>query len=75
MLITYEWIIGIGLMFSLAFIMNYISRNDFEGFIVFLVIFNAFVVWTGFLPLWTLILCIIILSILIISEIYKKRLS
>ena len=75
MLITYEWIIGIALMFSLAFIMNYISRNDFAGFIVFLTIFNAFIVWTGFLSLWTLILCIIILSILIVSEIYKKRLN
>lgn len=70
--ITYQWIFGISLMFGLALVLNYYTFENPKGFFVFLTLFNAFVVWSGFLPYWTLILNIIILTFIMYSEINKK---
>jgi hypothetical protein len=66
--IGYEWLIGLGLMFGLAFVMNLITFNKTNSFFVWLLIFNAMMVWGGLLELWTLVLCIIILSVVIFYE-------
>jgi hypothetical protein len=66
--IGYEWLIGLGLMFGLAFVMNLITFNKTNSFFVWLLIFNAMMVWGGLLELWTLVLCIIILSVIIFYE-------
>lgn len=68
----YEWMIAIGLMFGLAFVMTLITFENIITFFVWLVIFNAFVVWGGMLPLWTLILTLIILTTIIYFELNKK---
>jgi hypothetical protein len=64
----YEWLIGLGLMFGLAFVMNLVTFNKTNSFFVWLLIFNALMVWGGLLELWTLVLCIIILSVIIFYE-------
>lgn len=66
--IGYEWLIGLGLMFGLAFVMNLVTFNKTNSFFVWLLIFNALMVWGGLLELWTLVLCIIILSVIIFYE-------
>lgn len=67
-----EWIIGLGIMFGLAFVMNYLTYNDLPTFLIFLAIFNAFMVWCEFLPAWTLIVNLIILTMLIYVQVSEK---
>ena len=70
---SYEWIIGISLMFGLALVLNHYTFEDMKGFFVFLTLFNAFVVWGDLLPYWTLILNIIILTFVMYFEVNSKR--
>lgn len=60
-------------MFGLAFVLNLITFNKTNSFFVWLVIFNAIMVWGGLLELWTLVLCIIILSVIIYYEINNNK--
>ena len=69
---SYDWIIGIGLTFGLALVLNKITFESLEGFFVFLTFFNAFVVYGGLLPLWSLILNIVILSIVMYNHLSNK---
>lgn len=64
-----EWMIGIGLMFGLSFIFMYLTKKTISSFLVWLVIFNGFMVWGGLLDLWTLVLTLIIMVIVIYFEI------
>jgi len=68
----YDWLIGIGIMFGLALVMNLITFNKTTSFFVWLTIFNAFVVWGGLLDMWTLVLCVIVLTIVIYMEVQRK---
>ena len=70
---SYDWIIGIGLMFGLALVLDKLTFESLEGFFVFLTFFNAFVVYGGLLPLWTLVLNIVILSIVMYNKMSNKR--
>lgn len=54
-----ETIIGIGLSFSLAFIFTAITKKDIHSFLCFLLFFMSFIVWSGLLPIWVLILNVI----------------
>lgn len=67
-----EWILGLGLMFGLAFFLNCLTYNEMDSFLIFLTIFDAFMVWCQLLPLWTLIVCLIITTIIIYLEIKSK---
>jgi len=69
----YEWLIGIGLMFGLAFGMSLLTYQTIETFFAFLTIFNSFVVWAELLPLWTLIVNILILTFMMYLSITKRR--
>ncbi len=69
---SYDWIIGLGLMFGLALVFNSLIFENLEGFIIFLTLFCAFVVYADLLPLWVLVFNIIILTITIYYEINKK---
>ena len=64
----YEWMVGLGLMFGLAFVMNLITFNKNNSFFVWLLIFNAIMVWGGLLDLWTRVFCLIILTSIIYFE-------
>ena len=66
------WIIGLALMFGLAFVMNYVIDGNIKMFFVFLTLFNSFIVWANLLPLWTLITNIIFLTFIIYIELSTK---
>jgi len=68
-MITIDWILGISIMFGLALVMNFYISGSIKEFFIFLTFFNAFVVWSGLLPFWTLILNIIILCFIVYTEI------
>ena len=69
----FEWILGVGIIFGLAFMFTLIIEQDLRVFVAFLTFFDTFIVWVGLLPLWTLIILIIILTVLIYVDFQKKR--
>lgn len=60
-------------MFGLAMSLNYLTFKDTKAFFIFLTLFNAIVVYGNLLPLWSLVLNFIIMTIIIYYEINKKR--
>lgn len=66
-----EWLIGLSLMFTLAIFMTISSRKSTESFFIWLTIFSGFIVWSGLLDLWILVLLIIVLVLLLFSNIRK----
>lgn len=68
-IVGYEWIIGLGLAIGLAFTLDYLTFKDIKGFFIFLTIFVGFMVWAGMLELWSLVMCIILLTVIIITEV------
>lgn len=68
-----EWILGVALMFGLAMVMNFYIDGSLKEFFVFLTLFNAFVVWAGLLPFWTLVLNIIVLCFIVYIELSNKN--
>lgn len=71
-IIGMEWILGVGIMFGLAFVFNALTFNEVDSFFAWLTIFCGFVVWGGLLPLWTLILCIIVLTTVLFFNMKDK---
>jgi len=69
----FEWMLGIGIMFGLAFVMTVLTFSNMSCFFVWLTIFCAFVVWGGLLDLWVLILSIIITTVVIYFEIQTNK--
>ncbi len=67
-----DWLLGLSLMFALAMLMTVSSRKTAESFFVWLTIFSGFVVWTGLLDLWILVLLIIVLVVILFSNIRKR---
>lgn len=61
----YEWIIGLGLSFSLAFLVNYFIGKRFSTFFVFLLMFTGFSVLGGLLETWVLILMMIVSTVIV----------
>ncbi len=59
-------------MFALALLMTIASKKTTESFFIWLTIFAGFVVWSGLIDLWILILLIIMLVILIFSSLWKR---
>jgi len=68
-----DWIMAIAIMFGLALMMTYLTYKDTETFFIWLTIFSGFTVWSGLLPLWVLVLCLITLILIIANTTYKKR--
>ena len=63
-----EWILGIGIMFGLAFVLTVMSKKSSVAFAVWLLFFNIFVVLGGLLPIWTLYLCLILMVITVFLD-------
>jgi hypothetical protein len=74
-IVGFEWIIGLGLMFGLAFVFNYLTFNKLASFFVYLTIFNCFVVWADLLDLWTLGLNIAVLIVIIYFQMKSQTRS
>ena len=71
--LTENLMIGLGIMFGLALVMTYLTYKDTESFFVWLTVFSGFVVWSGLVDLWILVINIIILSLIMLNNIYKRR--
>jgi len=67
-IVGFEWVIGLGLAFGLAFTLDYLTFKDIKGFFIFLTIFVGFMVWANMLELWSLVMCLIVLTVLMIFE-------
>lgn len=61
-MVGFEWVLGLGIMFGFALVMTVLTIATVSSFFAWLTIFDAFVVWADLLPLWTLVLCIIVLT-------------
>ena len=70
-----EWILGIGIMFGLAFFLTFITNKNMVSFVAWLAVFCGVVVWAGLLELWTLILCIVFLVVVMFIEFSSGGLS
>jgi len=68
-----EWILGMSILFAMTILLTYMTYKDLETFFIWLTIFAGFVVWSGMLPLWVLILCLIVLGLIIVNTIYRKK--
>jgi len=64
----FEWLLGLGIMFALAMIMNIMTFKNLISFFIFLNIFNSFMVWANMLPLWSLVLNLIVLTLIIFFQ-------
>ena len=69
----FEWVLGLGIMFGLALVMNYLTYKDNSAFFIYLTIFCSFMVWGGLLPLWVLVVCIMILTIILYMQLKSQR--
>jgi len=67
-----DWIIGLSLMFGLALLLTSFSNRNVETFFIFLNISAGFIVWSGLLDLWILVLTFIVLIFIIGNNIFKK---
>lgn len=71
----FEWLLGLGIMFGLAMIMNLMTFKNLISFFIFLNIFNAFMVWANMLPLWSLILNLIVLTLIVFFQFKSQGVS
>ena len=65
---TIDFMLGLSIMFGLSLFMTYLTSKDTETFFIFLTIFAGFVVWGGLIDLWVLVLCLIVLTLIMISK-------
>lgn len=68
-----DWMIGLSLMFGLALLLTSLSNKNVETFFIWLNISAGFIVWSGLLELWILVLTTIVLVFIIANSTYKKR--
>lgn len=66
-------IIGLAITFGLALALTYLTYKDMETFFCWLTIFCGFSVWSALLPLWSLILCLIVLIFIVGNNVQKNR--
>lgn len=68
-----NFIISFGILVGLALILNFLSVNNTKGFVVFLAFISGFLVYSGILDLWVLILTIIISLVIVVNEFSPKN--
>lgn len=71
----FEWVLGLALMFGIAFILTLITYKSLMSFVVWLTMTCAFVVYGGLLDLWVLIMCLIILTIVVFMQMRSQAVS
>lgn len=62
-------------MFGIALLLTSMTYENVESFFIFLNISAGFIVWSGLLELWILVLTTIVLSFIIGNNVYKKRIG
>jgi len=64
----YDWIIGLGLIFGLAFMITILLDGNGKVFFIFLTVLSAIMVYAAMLDLWVFIVSFIITLVFIISD-------
>ena len=67
-----DWMLGIGIMFGLAYVLYSLTSDNIKVFFIWLAIINGFVVLGGLSPLWTLVLNMLILCVVVYMEIKER---
>lgn len=68
-----EWIFGLGLMFGLAFLMNWYLKGNIRSFMILLLFFSGFMVSAELFDAWVMILIMILDVVIIGMEIKENR--
>ena len=68
-----EWILGLGIVFGLAFVFTMLTQQDAMGFLIFVTIFVCFAVWSGLLEVWTLVISLIAVVGVVYMELQNRR--
>lgn len=67
-----EWILGLGVVFGLAFVFTLILEQGFEVFLIFVAMFITFAIWAELLPVWTLIIVLVGITGVVYLTVSKK---
>lgn len=62
-------------MFGIALLLTSLSNRNVESFFIWLNISAGFIVWSGLLELWILVMTTIVLVSIIANNMYKKRIG
>ena len=68
-----EWILGFGIVIALAFIFTVLTKQDAQGFLIFITMFVCFAVWSELLDVWTLIISLMTVVGVVYMEVKKRR--
>ena len=68
-----EWILGLGIVFGLAFVFTILTKQDIKGFLIFITMFICFAVWSELLEVWTLVICLITVVGIVYMELQNRR--
>jgi len=60
-------------MFGLALLLTAITYKKVETFFIFLNISAGFIVWSGLIDLWILVLTTIVLTFVIANNVFRSR--
>lgn len=66
----YSWLIAVGILIGLSLVLTFLSEEKItlNTIFIYMTIIDAFIVSTGILPLWTLILFLLIIVSLAIMQ-------
>ena len=68
-----ELILGLGIVIGLAFVFTVLTKQDAQGFLIFITMFVCFAVWSELLDVWTLIISLMTVVGVVYMEVRKRR--
>lgn len=69
---VYDWILGLGLIFGLAFFLMFLLKADMKSYFPLATLFSVFVVYAGLLDAWVMVILLII-DVIIVFFTLKNR--
>jgi len=70
-LTEYDWMLAVGVIFGFSLLLTVMTYRNLASFIIFAMIISGFMVFTGLIDLWVLVLFIIIFTLMFIVHIKK----
>lgn len=67
----YDWMLAVGIIFGFSLLLTAMTYRNLASFIIFAMIISGFMVFTGLIELWVLVLFIIIFTLMFIVHIKK----
>ena len=68
-----SYIIIFGIIIGLSLFFNYFTFRKMNTLLIWVMIFTCFFVWISLIDFWILIILIIINTIFIVIELYKRK--